>query len=82
VLQCLINCIFTLKTIFLYNCVNLRRKSFSKIKVKGFEILAIASIGGVAVFSNFATDHFSGNFSPNGTSSSHTGPNNTGLMSV
>ncbi len=40
------------------------------------------SIGGVAVFSNFATDHFSGNFSPDGTSLSDNGSNDKGLMSV
>jgi hypothetical protein len=40
------------------------------------------SIGGVAIFSKFAADHFSGNFFLYGTSSSHTGSNDTGLMSV
>jgi len=40
------------------------------------------SIGGVVVSSSFAADHFSGKFSPNGTSSSHTGSNDTGLMFV
>jgi hypothetical protein len=32
---------FCLKTISIYYCVNLQKESFSKIKVKGFEILAI-----------------------------------------
>jgi hypothetical protein len=40
------------------------------------------SIGGVTVFSNFAANSFSGNLFPIGISSSHTGSNDTGLMSV